>query len=227
MCGMMWARGLMLVFGLVILAKFARRAYCGGRFGHYRGGFGRGYCGAGGHDRYHVHAGECGGRGPGDGPWNPWMHGGPQDWHGYDAHGQGAGPYRSNQGYANAFDGGGQHFGGELGRLLQRLDLSTDQWLAVRKAMREVKLPLEPQVGELVSAQREVASAFRGESFDENALGSAMSRVEGAIDVARKGFIAAFASVHLTLDPRQRALVADFLDERAERSGRRFASRWF
>jgi uncharacterized membrane protein len=226
MCGWMLARGLMFVFGLVILAKFARRAYCGGHYGHCRG-FGRGHCGPRGYDGYHSRASECGGSGPGGRAWDGWMQDGAAEPHGYGTQGQGTGPYRGSQGYANSFGGSGHRFGGEVGRLLHRLDLSTEQWLAVRKAMREIKTPLEPQVGELVSAQREIAAAFRGESFDENALGSAMSRVEGAIDVARKGFIAAFVSVHLTLDPRQRALVADFLDERAERSGRRVASRWF
>jgi uncharacterized membrane protein len=191
--------GFLVAVGVFVAAKLAFRA-CG-----YRRM--RGQCGSYGHKR---------------GGWGPSAFGAPNfgggEWgHGGGGAASGYGDYRSSAGFAQWHgDGHSHHHNGGMPRhlheVLARLDLSYAQTDTLRKAWRDVQDTGKSQRGELETAKREFAQAFRGESFDETALGNATSRLESAVDAARKTLIGVFASVHGALDMRQRGIVADYIE---------------
>jgi Spy/CpxP family protein refolding chaperone len=61
-------------------------------------------------------------------------------------------------------------------------------------------------------ARPSIARAIRSESFDENSVADVISRVETATDAARKAAIEAFAKIHTALDPKQRELLASWVE---------------
>jgi uncharacterized membrane protein len=71
----------------------------------------------------------------------------------------------------------------------------------------------------LRASGRELALALRSPDVDEVLLAELFSRHDEALTTARKGFVGAFAQVHLALDEEQRSRLADWLERRAGRGG--------
>ena len=196
---------------LVGLVKVLRRARFGSPYA-FGGGCGPGYggYGGGGYGRYDGDG--PGGDGPdfeGEGgyrqgwrPRGPWHfgyggHDGSHHWHGWRGQRGGWGQY-------------GQRF--FLRGLFQRLDTTPGQEKAIVSAIEDLRAAGKNVKDEMRGARSEVATAMRGESFDEVALGGASARVEHGIDTMRKAGIDAFAKIHEALDERQRGQLADLLE---------------
>ena len=183
---------------LVGLFKVLRRGrFYAGPYYAFGGGGGGGGCGGGGYrdgyrrdswqfdeePRWHRH-----------GP--PWA----EDWRG----GGGGGGWR---GWGARQ---GQRF--FLRGLFERLQTTPGQEKAIVSALDDLRAAGQGVRDEMRGARSEVATALRGESFDEVALGGATARVEHGIDTMRKAGIDAFAKIHGALDERQRAQLADWLE---------------
>lgn len=202
------------VFGtlcLVGLVKVLRHGgACGpafgyGGFGSHGGGCGHGYgrrfggFGGHGHGGYGGHG--YGGFEPG-GPDARWR------WHGH----------RGGPGFGRGFGAWGEWGGGGGGRafflrgVFERLDTTPGQEKVITQALDDLRTAGKGIKDEMRGARSELASALRGESFDEVALGGATARIETAVDSFRKAGIDAFAKIHGALDERQRATLADWLE---------------
>ncbi|WP_394847594.1 periplasmic heavy metal sensor [Pendulispora brunnea] len=96
--------------------------------------------------------------------------------------------------------------------LFERLQTTPGQEKAIMQALDDLRAAGRGIREEMRGARSEVATAMRGESFDEVALGGATARVEHGIDTMRKAGIDAFAKIHGALDERQRAQLADWLE---------------
>ncbi|WP_394822674.1 Spy/CpxP family protein refolding chaperone [Pendulispora albinea] len=201
---------------LIGLVKVLRRARYGGG-----GPFAFGHCGPG-----RFGGGWGGGSAWGGGGWGGY--GGGSPW----GHGDHAGDYRHGW-HGEAWRGGsyddvpegdrrGRHGGwgawaGRQGQrfflrgLFERLDTTPGQEKVIVAAFDDLRAAADKVREEMHGARTEVATAMRGESFDEVALGGATARVEHGIDTMRRAGIDAFAKIHEALDERQRGRLADLL----------------
>ncbi|HWL86214.1 MAG TPA: periplasmic heavy metal sensor [Polyangiaceae bacterium] len=195
---------------LVGLVKVLRR---GRVFG---GPFAYGGCGPGGYGGgapgfgFHGHHGDYRDRSH-DGDGDTYERGGGADW------GGSPGP----RGWGRWGGWAGQH--GRrffLRGLFERLDTTPGQEKAILAALDDLQAASKNVKDELRGARSEVASAMRGASFDEVALGGATARVEHGIDTMRRAGIDAFAKIHEALDERQRNQLADWLERGPRGFGR-------
>jgi hypothetical protein len=145
-----------------------------------------------------AYGGGCGGGGYDDGP--PWSRHDHHHDHPWGHHGRrgGWGGWR------------GQNF--MLRSLFERLDTTPGQEKVIASALEDLRNVGRGVKDDLGGARSELATAMRGESFDEVALGGATARMETAVDTVRKAGIDAFAKVHSALDERQRQILADLLE---------------
>ena len=148
------------------------------------------FAACGGHGSY----GHFGGHGCDDAGWG---------------HGRRGGPPWARGGFGGRGGFGARLF---LRGLFQRLETSPGQEKVILDAFEELKAAGRNAKDEARAARADFAKAMRGESFDEDALGGATARVEGAVDSARKAGISAFAKVHGILDEHQRARLADLIE---------------
>lgn len=223
---------------LVALMKMVRR---GRRMGCGGGGWGgRGYArfgGAGCHDHGyggHGHSGHGYGGYRHGGPDFHGFGGPPFGHHGYGHPFRGYGPSGfAQEGGAQGWHGEGAYgddgssgfglFGGwrkksllfaqwrKIQHLFWQVGATPEQQKTIQNAAQELFGVLRSKKDEMKIARKEFADAMRGESFDENVLGSATYRLEATIDTARKAMIDAFAKIHAVLDPKQRGMVADWI----------------
>jgi uncharacterized membrane protein len=97
--------------------------------------------------------------------------------------------------------------------LSQRLDLTPAQEKVVFQSFGEVKDALRKGRGELKDSRRDIAKAFRAQSFDAVLLGETFSRHDNTIEDVRKAVTGALARIHEALDERQREKLAEILEE--------------
>ncbi len=115
--------------------------------------------------------------------------------------------------------GGGGHWGAhrERGRggwlrgLFERLDTSPGQEKVIKQAAEEIFASTRELRGELDATRRDIASAMRGPSIDEVALGELFARHDDKLREARKAMVGALANVHDALDERQREQLAELI----------------
>lgn len=177
------------VFGsicLFALVKVLRHGGMGPAFA-YGGGCGRGHGGWG--------RGGYGGYGDTRHEGGPFGHDGWRGRHG---------------GFRGPFAGRGRGF--LLRGFFERLDTTPGQEKVILAALDELETAGRGVKDDVRGARSELATALRGESFDEIALGGATARIEGAVDSLRKAGIDAFAKIHGALDERQRGLLADWIE---------------
>lgn len=167
---------------LAIVRWYHRRRYGWGRYGG--GGYGLGAYGSGAYG-----SGMCGHGGYGRhhrGGWDDDFGGGPR----FDRHDRGV------------------HLFGAL----DHLELSPAQERAVRAAFDELRAAARAQRGEWSQTRKDVAQAFRKDSFDEVMMGELYARHDTALESLRKAFVGAGARVHEALDEKQRARLADLIE---------------
>lgn len=127
--------------------------------------------------------------------------------------------------HGHGYGWGGRHmrFGPRavLRRLFQRLDTTPGQEKVIFEALGDLRAKAGDAKGELLHARADVAGALRQESFDEVLLGAALTtRLDGSIEVLRKGALDAFGKVHAALDERQRNTLADLVESGGKRGFR-------
>lgn len=184
---------------LIGLISTVRRGFHGhhGHFGHYAHHGHRGGCGGG-----FVYAGGCG-------------EGGFRGERGYEGEGGHEGPFGAYRHAGRGFRGGFRGFGPRafLSRISERLDLTPGQEKVFFQAFGEVRDTLRKQRGELGETRKDVARAFRADSFDAVLMGDVFGRHDNKLDEVRKAMIGALAKVHEALDERQREKLASLLEE--------------
>lgn len=170
------------------------------------------------------HGGGCGGYAYGGGCGRGGMHawsGGGGHHHGH--HGGGWGGYRGDEHHERGRGRGG--FAGFRGwgprawvsrlseGLSQRLDLTPAQEKVLVQSITEVRESFRKGRGELRETRRDVAKAFRADTFDAESMGETFSRHNNSIDEVRKAVTGALARLHEALDEGQRAKLAEMLEE--------------
>lgn len=138
--------------------------------------------------------------------------------HYYAAYGPwGFGDHDSHHGFGRGFWHGGHHgFRGGMRRHLARrvlvhLDTTPGQEKAIRNAVETLRNNLMDGRSELSAVRRDVAQAFGGDVFDEQALNAAITKQEAFVTRARGEIITAMREVHEALDGRQRRQLAEWI----------------
>lgn len=147
-----------------------------------------------------AHRGCRGHHGYGGYGWHGGCHGGPGgggDWHGpwggrWSGHGR-----RSWMVHA----------------ALARLDATPAQERAIVAELDRLKDRVRGVKSGLKDARGDLSAAVRGASLDDAALGAVLSRVDGATAEVRTATLEALRNIHKTLDDKQRAQLADLLDQ--------------
>ncbi|UQA57726.1 Spy/CpxP family protein refolding chaperone [Polyangium aurulentum] len=184
---------------LIGLIKTLRGGGCGGGWGRRGYGYGGG-CGGG---RF------GGGYGYGGG------HGGWEEGEGGE-HGHHGGPFRTHGrawGWGRGGGGGGGMRSFFMRRLFEHLDTTPGQEKAIAAAVDELRGAMREHRGEVQKTRADIARAMRGANFDEVVLGELFARHDTAIEAMRKATVGALGRVHEALDERQRARLADLLEQ--------------
>lgn len=172
---------------LIGLVKVLRHGSCG--HGSYGSSGGCGY-------------GSPGGRW-GGGPWSRGW-GGPHQGHGRWGGGEGRG-WGGWGGW-----GGGQGF--ILRALLEQLEATPAQEKVIASAFQELREELGKSRQELRKSRGDIAKVMRGSNFDEVLFGELFARHDTTLESMRKAVMGALGKVHVVLDDRQRARLADLIE---------------
>jgi hypothetical protein len=103
--------------------------------------------------------------------------------------------------------------GGLLRALFERLDTSPGQEKVLRAAADELHAAGEKLRGEGRKTREDVAKVLRGPFVDEALFGEIFSRHDVAIEELRRAVVGALARAHEALDERQRARLADLVQD--------------
>jgi Spy/CpxP family protein refolding chaperone len=168
---------------LIGLIKVLRGGSCS-----YGGGYGYGGgCGHGSRGRW------------GGGPWSRGF-GGPDHWQGRWGGGEGRG----------SFGWGGQGF--ILRALLEQLDATPAQEKVIAASFNELREELGKSKEELRKSRADIAQVMRGQNFDEVLFGELFARHDAALESMRRTTMGALGKVHVVLDEKQRARLADLIE---------------
>jgi hypothetical protein len=162
------------------------------------------------HHGWHRHAGRCGGWGGwrGDGGYDrdeygAWDGGEPGWDRGPDLGGHGPGFWRGNPLRAGFF----------ARMISDRLEATPAQEKVIRDATDEFREAASRLKGEGKKTRADVAAAFRKGHFDEVLLGELYARHDRSLEDLRKAFVGMGARIHEALDEKQRARLADLIEE--------------
>ena len=110
--------------------------------------------------------------------------------------------------------GYGRGFGPRAGLrfLFERLDTSPGQEKVILGVVEDLWKTKREVGEELIHSRHDVASAMRGERFDEVALDTAFGRQDALIAKLRASVKTALTTVHEALDDRQRKVAGDMLE---------------
>lgn len=104
-----------------------------------------------------------------------------------------------------------------LGFLFDRLDTTPGQEKEIRAAVEELFDKGQELRREARASRQDVAKLLRTETLDETILGELFSRHDERLRDMQKAFADALGRVHQSLDPEQRARLADYLAHQDER----------
>jgi uncharacterized membrane protein len=96
---------------------------------------------------------------------------------------------------------------------LSHIDASPAQERAIIGEVEKLRERVHSAKGNLKDARGDLAAAIRGPALDDAALGAVLGRVDGATSEARAAVIDALRNIHGVLDDKQRAQLADLLDQ--------------
>ncbi len=181
------------LIGLVKVLKHHHYSRCGGWHGSHHDWRGPGGCPArhhgwhhGGWHHHHHHQG-----------WRGWH--GPRGRHGS---GPGLGPWARGRGPTTWW----------LYPLFSRLDTTPGQEKVIRREAEALRATLEEGRGELFSSRGDIATALRGASLDETALGELFARHDERLRAFREQLVGSLARVHDALDEQQRERLAGLIE---------------
>lgn len=106
----------------------------------------------------------------------------------------------------------------------RRLGTTPAQDEVIRSGLDEARRAADGVRAEMVRGRSIYAKALRGEAFDEASVESALASQQAALDELKRVIRGSMASVHATLDPAQRARLADLVEFGPRRCHRRSAS---
>jgi hypothetical protein len=106
-----------------------------------------------------------------------------------------------------------------LRRLFRRLGTTPAQEKVIRTAVEEVIDAGRGFKDQVRGSRKDVADAFRSESFDETVMADLLTRHDDAIDEVRRAIVGSLAKIHEALDPDQRAELARWLERRGRWHG--------
>lgn len=131
-------------------------------------------------------------------------------WRGYHGHG-----WHHHRGWGPGGWYGAHHRGrrGGLYMALAHLDASPAQERAIIAEVDKLHERLHGARSSLKDGRADLAAAIRGEQLDDAALGAVLGRVDGATAEARTAALEALRKIHAVLDDKQRAQLADLLDQ--------------
>ena len=98
-----------------------------------------------------------------------------------------------------------------LGMLAARLEATPEQERVMRDELEQLYEQARGLRRELRLSRDDVATAMRGESFDEEVMGESFARQDEELENLRKAFVGALARIHDVLDDRQRRRLAEGL----------------
>jgi hypothetical protein len=96
---------------------------------------------------------------------------------------------------------------------LERIDASPAQERAIIAEVDKLHERLHGAKRSVKEARGDLATAIRGTTLDDAALGAVLGRVDGSTGEVRTAVLEAVRSIHGILDDKQRAQVADLLDQ--------------
>lgn len=175
--------GTACLIGLIKVIRHQRRAY--GWRGMGWGGYG------------HGGYGRCGGGSCSRGRWDRF--GGYRD---HDDEGFDGPPWARGFDRAPFF----------LHAIFRQLDATPGQEKVIKAAVEEVRAAAKDMKSELRTSRGDLGKALRAESFDEVLFGEMFGRHDAAMDGFRKTVMGAFAKVHAALDEKQRAKLAELVE---------------
>lgn len=110
--------------------------------------------------------------------------------------------------------GGGMRWGrfAFIGPLLERLETTPGQEKAIRAAIDAVIEAAVAAKGRALQGREQLAAVFRSEAFDEGLVAGVITGGDEAVDQVRAALVDGLAKVYEALDPKQRALVAEWLE---------------
>jgi len=129
---------------------------------------------------------------------------GPGGWAGPRSGGRYGGYYGHRRGF-------GRGPRGMLGMLAARLEATPEQERVMRDELEQLYEQARGLRRELRLSRDDVATAMRGESFDEEVMGESFARQDEELENLRKAFVGALARIHDVLDDRQRRRLAEGL----------------
>jgi len=134
-------------------------------------------------------------------------------WHHHHHHGW-RGGWHSGGFYGRHGHGpwGGRHRAG-LHMALAHIDATPAQERAIVAEVDKLSDRLRTARSTMKDGRADLAAAIRGETLDDAALGAVLGRVDGATGEARGAVLEALRNIHATLDDKQRAQLADLLDQ--------------
>ena len=177
------------VLGFFALRRARRRCYAGGYHGY--GWHGPWASEGGDGDDYYDDRGDRGDRSDRGGP--PWMRPGSR-WHARRGRG-----------------GRGRRW--ILHRALSRIDATPAQERVIVGEIDKLQERVRTARGGLKEVRTDLSAAVRGSVLDDAALGAVLGRVDGATAEVRAAAIEALRNIHGVLDDKQRAELAEMLEQ--------------
>jgi Spy/CpxP family protein refolding chaperone len=107
-------------------------------------------------------------------------------------------------------------FGGHrwmLRALFERLDTTPGQEKVIVAAVEESREAMQEAWNTVRDSRADLARSLRADTFDEDAVRAARARHEEAMQKAHEVFTASLRKVHEALDSKQRAVLADIIDQ--------------
>lgn len=101
-----------------------------------------------------------------------------------------------------------------LRHLFERLETMPGQEKAIKAALDELFDTAGAAKQELHGAREQLAALFRSEAFDETLLSGVITRHDEAVERVRNSGVDTLTKIYEALDPRQRAIVADWLESK-------------
>jgi Spy/CpxP family protein refolding chaperone len=102
-----------------------------------------------------------------------------------------------------------------IGPLLERLETTPGQEKAIRAAVDAMLEAAGAARQRLFQSREQVAAVFRSEAFDEGLVAGVITGCDEAVEQVRTAMVDGLAKIYEALDPRQRALVAEWLERGA------------
>jgi len=109
--------------------------------------------------------------------------------------------------------GGGFRFRAILRGLFMRLETTPGQEKAIMSALGELREAAAHAKGEVKGSRKDFADAFRRGPIDEAAMADIFVRHDAVISETRRKAVEAVGKIHDALDDRQRAEVADLIEQ--------------